>query len=101
MKKFLIALLACALAGPALAEDNKDESEASAPTACPELQATTVFVKDKTGSRTTGSAERLTETHRKVEAKGWSFSGLDSYIEDGDLKGFFVTYTRAHPCNED
>ena len=97
MKKLLLALMTVALAGSAVAKDKDDEAEVAA--ACPELQASTVFVKDQTGSRTTGSAKRLTETHREVEAKGWSFAGLETYIEDGDLKGFFVTYTRKHPCN--
>lgn len=100
MKNLLLVLMACALAGPAMAADKKEHGEAAGPAVCPELQASTVFVKDQTGSRTTGSAKRLTETHREVEGKGWSFNDFEPYIEDGDLKGFFVTYTRKHPCND-
>jgi hypothetical protein len=99
MKNLLIVLMAFALAGTAMASDDEKDGAEAGPAVCPETQATTVFVKDKTGSRDTGSAERLTETHRQVEGKGWSFSDLEPYIEDGDLKGFFVTYTRVHSCN--
>ena len=67
---------------------------------CPKTMASTVFVDDKTGSRQKGSAERLSEAHRKAQDQGWDFKDLEVYIEDGDLQGFFVTYVRPHPCNE-
>ncbi len=70
-----------------------------APAKCPALQASTLFVADKTGSRKQGSAEKISETHKTAEAQGWDFKDLEIYIEDGDLQGFFITYTRPHPCN--
>ncbi|NIM69843.1 MAG: hypothetical protein GTN86_11680 [Xanthomonadales bacterium] len=66
---------------------------------CPRIQASTVFVDDKTGSRKRGSADRISETHKTAERQGWDFKDLEIYIEDGDLQGFFITYTRPHPCN--
>ena len=74
----------------------EDDEAAAAPAKCPELQANTVFVKDK-GQK--GSAGALTESHQNAESQGWNFDEMSLYTEDGDLKGFYVTYTRSHPCN--
>lgn len=72
---------------------------APAPTAAPApalawTKATTVFVNTVLGSRTGGSARRLNESHAEMEAKGWRFLDLDTYTENGDLVGFFVTYVK-------
>ena len=74
-----------------------DSDEANAPEKCPELQASTLFVSDK-GQK--GSATKLTESHKNAESQGWNFDEMSLYTEDGDLKGFYVTYTRPHPCNK-
>ena len=42
-----------------------------------------------------GAGENLTELHRKYEAQDWSFEDLEVYVEDGDLEGFFVTYSKT------
>lgn len=99
IQKFVLtAVLACSVNG-AMAQSDDDASTVDGPELCPNLQASTVFVPDKTGSRQKGSAKGLTESHRNAEKQGWDFSDLEVYIEDGDLQGFFVTYTRTHPCN--
>ena len=77
------------------AEDDPDEKN-DGPAKCPNLQAYTVFVSDK-GQK--GSAPKLTESHKNAESQGWNFDHMSLYTEDGDLKGFYVTYTRQHPCN--
>ncbi len=75
------------------------EEEKTTPTICPALQASTIFVSDKRVSRKKGSAKRISDTHKSSESQGWDFKDLEIYIEDGDLQGFFITYTRTHPCN--
>ena len=82
------------LAGAAFADQDTEASSG-----CPSLQASTVFVSDSTGSRKKGSAEKISETHKVAEAQGWDFKDFEIYIENGDLQGFFITYTRPHPCN--
>jgi hypothetical protein len=57
-------------------------------------KATTVFVNTVLGSRTGGSAKRINESHAEMEAKGWRFMSLETYSENGDLVGFFVTYVK-------
>jgi hypothetical protein len=77
----------------------KDDADAATPgpEKCPQLQASTVFISDK-GKK--GSAPKLTDSHKVAESQGWSFDEMSLYVEDGDLQGFYVTYTRAHPCNK-
>ena len=68
----------------------------AAPVAAPAgwTKATTVFVNTVIGSRTGGSAKRINESHAEMEAKGWRFLSLETYTENGDLVGFFVTYVK-------
>jgi hypothetical protein len=101
MRNILIGFAALAfLSATVYAQDDDDDASSPGPKRCPRLQASTVFVPDKSGSRQKGSAERLSETHRTAQDQGWDFEDLEVYIEDGDLQGFFVTYTRPHPCNQ-
>ena len=102
LKKFLHVLLPVALFSmTAYAQEDDDDAHSPGPEKCPNLQASTVFVPDKTGSRQKGSANRISETHRTAQSQGWDFKDMEIYIEDGDLQGFFITYTRAHPCNRE
>ena len=99
MRKLALAVLLLAFVSNVDAAKNNKESDAvtAAPTNCPLLQASTHFVPDK-GQK--GSATKLTESHKNAEAQGWNFDEMSLYTEDGDLKGFYVTYTRPHPCND-
>jgi hypothetical protein len=100
MKKILFVLLFTVLAASsASAQEEDDDASTPSPKKCPETQASTVFVADKSGNRQKGSAERLREAHTNAQDQGWDFKDLEVYIEDGDLQGFFVTYVRPHPCN--
>ena len=93
---FLVLISALA-SNIAIAQEDDADSAASGAENCPQLQASTVFVKEK-GQR--GSAPVITEAHKNAEAQGWNFDEMSLYAEDGDLKGFYVTYTRPHPCNK-
>jgi len=100
MKKILFGLLFTVFAtSSAPAQEDDDDASTPGPKKCPETQASTVFVADKSGNRQKGSAERLREAHTNAQNQGWDFKDLEIYIEDGDLQGFFVTYIRPHPCN--
>lgn len=102
MYKTLIGLiLGTVVSFSAIAQEDDDDAATEGPERCAKLQASTVFVADKTGARQDGSAKRLTESHRNAEKQGWDFDEMQVYIENGDLQGFFVTYTREHPCNRE
>jgi hypothetical protein len=87
-----LGLLLCA--APVRAEE-----PAAGPAPCPATEAWTVFVTDATLRRHDGSARRITQAHREAEQRGGEFRDLEVYTENGDLQGFFITYTRPHPCN--
>ncbi len=102
---FGIATLASGLLGLAVAVGaNSALAQAQMPAAAPAVaaaaasagwtKATTVFVNTVMGSRTGGSAKRINEMHAEMEAKGWRFMSLETYTENGDLVGFFVTYVK-------
>ena len=58
----------------------------------PPPAAVTIFVnKTMSGS---SLAEALNKEHVKWNEKGYTFAAMDSYIEDGDLQGMWVTYTK-------
>ena len=101
MRKLVFSLLLFAVASN-VAFAQKDDADAATPgpVQCAKLQASTVFIPDKAGNRQKGSASKLTESHRNAEKQGWNFDEMSVYNEDGDLQGFFVTYTREHPCNK-
>jgi len=100
MRILAFSILALALTGNiAVAQDDDADAATPGPKKCARMQASTVFIPDKAGSRQKGSASKLTESHRNAESQGWDFDEMAIYIEDGDLQGFFVTYTRPHPCN--
>ena len=56
---------------------------------CPRIQASTVFVDDKTGSRKRGSADRISETHKTAERQGWdlyynTLAAIENGVKAGD-----------------
>jgi hypothetical protein len=54
--------------------------------------AVTIFInKSMSGS---SLADALNKEHVKWNEKGYAFAAMDSYIEDGDLQGMWVTYTK-------
>jgi len=59
----------------------------------PGLDAKTVFVP-KTGNRKEDSAAAITAMHQKMAAQGWTVIDVDTYIENGDQWGFFITYVK-------
>ena len=54
----------------------------------------TVFVDATFGFRKGHMATQLTKSHAEYAARGYRFVDMSPYNENGDLVGFFVTYTR-------
>jgi hypothetical protein len=40
----------------------------------------------------------MTEKHAEMALSGWRFAGMQIYTENGDLEGFYISYTRAASC---
>ncbi len=85
MRIKLILILAFVLPGLAIA----DCSESTF------TETQTVWVDATFGFRKKGGAKGINKTHKKMEAEGWCFKDFELYTENGDLEGFFLTYTRV------
>ncbi len=54
----------------------------------------TVWIGATWGFRNQGAANDLTDAHKAFARHGYKVVDVAPYIEDGDLKGFFVTYQK-------
>lgn len=84
----LLALVAGA-AGSLLATHASVASAQTAP-----ADSVTVFIDATFGFRKNHMANQLTKSHAEYAAKGYHFAAMAPYTENGDMQGFFVTYTR-------
>jgi hypothetical protein len=69
--------------GPAHAAASADQAD-----------TVTVFVDATFGFRKKCMASQLTKSHAEYAARGYRCGDMAPYVENGDLVGFFVTYTR-------
>jgi hypothetical protein len=42
----------------------------------------------------------MSKKHREMAESGWRFADMEIYNENGDLEGFFLSYTRDVACPE-
>jgi hypothetical protein len=61
-------------------------------------QAITIFHDVSGFGRRDRATKRMTEKHDEMALSGWRFAGMEIYTENGDLEGFYVSYTRAATC---
>ncbi|MFC0679160.1 hypothetical protein ACFFGH_15080 [Lysobacter korlensis] len=97
MRKIACALLVsiAAAAAPAHAGlfDKKPE-EAVLQAERAGMQDVSIWVDVSWGFRTQGAANVLNRTHQAFAARGYRVLAVEPYIENGDLQGFFVTYSK-------
>ena len=89
MHKLLLAtvlLLASPVALAANLESIATQAQAS------RQPAVTVWISSTWGFRKQGAAKELNAAHRVFGAHGFEVVSVESYVENGDLQGFFVTY---------
>ena len=67
---------------------------AQAETTAASADTVTVFVDATLGFRKKHMASQLTKSHAEYAARGYRYVDMAPYVENGDLVGFFVTYTR-------
>ena len=57
-------------------------------------ESVTIFIDAHFGMRKDHLAGQLTKSHADFAARGYRYVDMAPYNENGDLVGFFVTYTR-------
>ncbi|HWU75668.1 MAG TPA: hypothetical protein VN043_04135 [Rhodanobacter sp.] len=86
-------LLAAALVGGgAVLLVHTGSAHATAP--ADQANTVTVFVDATFGFRKKHMAAQLTRSHAEYAARGYRYVDMAPYVENGDLVGVFVTYTR-------
>ena len=100
--KFLSAILfALSLHTSAV---SAQESEEAPPVQAPSLdceEAITVFHDVSRLGRKDRAAKVMTKKHADMARDGWRFADMEVYIENGDLEGFYLSYTRAVACQDE
>ena len=91
MKKLLLILALFVAGMPALAADLEAIATQAQASGQP---AVTVWIASTWGFRKQGAAKELNEAHRVFGAHGYEVVSVESYVENADLEGFFVTYRR-------
>jgi hypothetical protein len=95
MRRLLLAtLLACALPAANAGLFDKKPEDSAQEAARANLPAVTLWVDASWGFRNQGAANNLTRAHSAFAVHGYKVVGVEPYIENGDLQGFFVTYQR-------
>lgn len=93
----LIGLVSGMLLGILLARSAPLSAQAVETGVCPE--AITVFRDASRFSRKKWGAENMSEVHAEYTSQGWQFADMEPYIENSDLEGFYLTYTREVACS--
>jgi hypothetical protein len=61
-------------------------------------EAKTVFQDVSAFGRKDRAAKNMTQMHERMARQGWRFADMEVLSENGDLEGFFLSYTRPVPC---
>ncbi|MBK9495397.1 MAG: hypothetical protein BWZ07_00083 [Alphaproteobacteria bacterium ADurb.BinA280] len=90
--RFAFIIVAMLMAGGVIARDyDKQAAEAAGA----QMDAVTVFVDADWGGREDGAAREITRAHKAFQMRGYRLLGVETYTENGDLEGFFVSYVRG------
>ena len=95
--KTLIGVMFGLLAGMVLAQSGNLSAQAAPARTCEESK--TIFRDASRFSRKNNAAENMTKKHDEYTKNGWRFMDMETYIENSDLEGFFLTYSRDIPCS--
>jgi len=95
-ERTLIGVLAGLLLGIVFTQSSPLSAQATSAATCQE--AKTIWRDSSRFSRRKFGADNMTEKHDEYTRAGWKFADMETYIENGDLEGFFLTYTRDVVC---
>ena len=98
MRFFYTIILALGFHGSIVLADTADQTEPAAKPSLDCEEAITVFHDTSGFGRKDRAAAKMTERHKEMALSGWRFAGMQVYTENGDLEGFYVSYTRAVEC---
>jgi len=95
--KILITALFGLLAGMILVQSETLWAQPAPVAGCQE--AKTIFMDISVLGRKSSAARKMSKKHREYAKDGWKFEDMEVYVENSDLEGFFLTYSRDTTCN--
>ena len=95
-ERILIGVMFGLLVGMVLAQSGNLSAQATHAVTCEESK--TIFRDASRFSRKNNGAENMSKKHAEYTRQGWKFVDMETYIENGDLEGFFLTYSREIAC---
>jgi len=96
-ERILIAAMFGLLVGMVLAQSGNLLAQAAPAATCQESK--TIWRDASRFSRKNNAAENMSKKHDEYTQGGWKFADMETYIENGDLEGFFLTYSRDIACS--
>ena len=85
---------------PAVSADQEiDDAAPAAEQAMDCEEAITTFQDVSRIGRKDGAAKNMTRRHKEMAESGWRFVDMEVYTENGDLEGFYLSYTRTVTCS--
>jgi len=97
-ERTLIGILFGTLLGMLLAQSGNISAQAVPAVTCEETK--TIFRDASRFSRKHNAAENMSKKHDEYTKSGWKFVDMETYIENADLEGFFLTYSRETACSK-
>lgn len=94
--KLLIGVLLGMVLGMVMAQGGTASAQVNQFVTCQESR--TVWLDVSRFGRKNSAAKNMTEEHTEFTAKGWKFVDMETYTENSDLEGFFLTYSRDIAC---
>ena len=95
-ERALIAVIFGLLAGMALARSGDLSAQDRNAPECEETM--TIFQDVSRVGRKDRAAGNMTRRHSEVAPERWKFADMEVYVENGDLEGFYLSYTRDVAC---
>ena len=92
----LLGVMFGLMAGLILGQSGNLSAQAAPAMSCQESK--TIFRDASRFSRKNNAAEDMSKKHDEYTKNGWKFVDMETYIENSDLEGFFLTYSREIAC---
>ena len=94
MKRLILCLASLPMLSLSAMADDKDEPEVQSAKDCPPSISQTNYLDVSAFGRKHHAADNMTEMHQDMAKKGFEFASMEIYDENGDLQGFYLTYTK-------
>ena len=94
MKRLILCLASLPILSLSAMADDQDDPGIPSAKDCPPSVSQTNYLDVSALGRKKHAAENMTEMHQDMAKKGFEFASMEIYDENGDLQGFFLTYTK-------